>query len=205
MSFKKLNPLLKESLEGLRYDAPLTFQKEVLPVIKSGADAYVIGKKGSGKTTALIIHTIHKLKAEAFEDSPRALFIVENQQKIAELKEEFSKYIRNTDLRVYGTSERYDFEKQKVEIYYGQDIVIGTPAFISKLYFQNALHLGQIQLFVLEDADYLANNNGYNHILRLTESMDKFQSIVIADEWNKRISNYQSGYMSNARVLKCKD
>ncbi len=205
MSFKKLNPLLKESLEDLKFEAPLSFQKEVLPVIKGGADAYVIGKKGSGKTTALIIHTIHKLKAEAFEDSPRALFIVENQQKIAELKEEFSKYTRNTDLRVYGTSERYDFEKQKVEIYYGQDIVIGTPAFISKLYFQNALHLGQIQLFVLEDADYLANNNGYNHILRLTESMDKFQSIITADEWNKRIANYQNGYMSNARLLKYKD
>ena len=62
--------------------------KEVLPIIKGGADAYVIGKKGIGKTAALVIHTIHKLKAEAFEDSPRALFIVENQQKIAELKEE---------------------------------------------------------------------------------------------------------------------
>ncbi|GGI58159.1 DEAD/DEAH box helicase [Winogradskyella haliclonae] len=205
MSFKKLNPLLKESLKTLNFEAPLPFQKEVLPVIKSGADAYVIGKKGSGKTTALIIHTIHKLKAEAFEDSPRALFIVENQQKIAELKEAFSKYTRNTDLRIYGTSERYDFEKQKVEIYYGQDIVIGTPAFISKLYFQNALHLGQIQLFVLDDADYLASNNGYNHILRLTESINKSQSIIIADEWNSKIANYQNSYMSNARILKWSD
>ena len=141
MSFKKLNPLLKKSLEDLKFEAPLPFQKDVLPIIKGGADAYIIGKKGSGKTTALIIHTIHKLKAEAYEDSPRALFIVENQQKIAELKDEFSKYTRNTDLRIYGTSERYDFEKQKVEIYYGQDIVIGTPAFISKLYFQNALQM----------------------------------------------------------------
>jgi len=185
MSFKKLNPLLKESLENLKFDAPLPFQKEVLPIIKGGADAYVIGKKGCGKTTALIIHTIHKLKAQAFEDSPRALFIVENQQKIAELKDEFS--------------------KQKVEIYYGQDIIIGTPAFISKLYFQNALHLGQIQLFVIEDADYMGRNNAYNHVLRLTESMDKFQSVIIADELNSKIANYQNGYMNNARVLKSKD
>ncbi|WP_295833936.1 DEAD/DEAH box helicase [uncultured Winogradskyella sp.] len=205
MSFKKLNPLLKESLENLEFDAPLPFQKEVLPIIKGGADAYVIGKKGIGKTAALVIHTIHKLKAEAFEDSPRALFIVENQQKIAELKDEFSKYIRNTDLRVYGTSERYDFEKQKVEIYYGQDIIIGTPAFISKLYFQNALHLGQIQLFVIEDADYMGRNNAYNHVLRLTESMDRFQSVITADEINSKIANYQNGYMNNARVLKFKD
>ena len=169
------------------------------------ADAYVIGKKGQGKTTALIIHIINKLKVEAFEDSPRALIIVENQQKIIELEEEFKKYTQNTDLRVYATSERYDFEKQKVAIYYGQDIVIGTPAFISKLYFQNAIHLGQIQVFALDDANYLGRHNSYNHILRLTESMDKFQSIIIANEWNSRIANYQNNYMSNARVLKAKN
>lgn len=205
MSFKKLNPLLKETLANLEFEGFLPFQKEVMPIIKGGADAYVIGKQGSGKTTALIIHTINKLKAEAFEDSPRALIIVENQQKIAELKEEFEKFTKNTNLRVYGTSERYDFEKQKVEIYYGQDIVIGTPAFISKLYFQNALHLGQIQLFALEDADYLGRNNGYNHILRLTESMDKFQSIIIAEDLNSKIKNYQDRYMFNARLIKYKD
>lgn len=205
MSFKKLNPLLKESLTTLNIEAPLTFQKEVLPIIKGGADAYIIGGKGSGKTTALIFHTIHKLKAEAFEDSPRALIIVENQEKANLLKDEFSRYTKNTDLRVYATSERYDFEKQKVEIYYGQDIVIGTPSFITKLYFQNALHLGEVQVFALDDTDYLGRHNTYNHILRLTESMGKFQSIIIADEWNPKIANYQKGYMSNARVIKFKN
>jgi len=202
MSFKKLNPILKESLEVLNFEAPLPFQKQVLSIIKGGADAYIIGKKGIGKTTTLIIYTIHKLKAAAFEDSPRALIIVENQEKVNHLRDEFVRFSRNTDLRVYATSERYDFEKQKVEIYYGQDIVIGTPAFISKLYFQNAIHIGQVQVFALDEADYLGRHNSYNHILRLTESMDKFQSIIIADEWNSKIANYQKGYMSNARILK---
>ncbi|MBT8245359.1 MAG: DEAD/DEAH box helicase [Winogradskyella sp.] len=202
MSFKKLNSLLKESLATLKIEEPLPFQKKVMPIIKGGADAYVVGKEGSGKTTALIIYTIHKLKAEAFEDSPRALILVENQEKVNQLKDEFNRYSKNTDLRIYATSERYDFEKQKVEIYYGQDVVIGTPSFITKLYFQNALHIGQVQVFALDDAGYLGRNNAYNHILRLTESMDKFQSIIIANEWNSKIANYQNGYMSNARVLK---
>ena len=205
MSFKKLNPLLKESLEHLKFETPLAFQKQILPVIKSGADAYVIGEKNSGKTSALIMYTIHKLKAEAYEDSPRALILVENQEKVNALRDEFLRFTSNTDLRVYATSERYDFEKQKVEIYYGQDIVIGTPTFITKLYFQNALHIGEVQIFALDDADYLGRYNSYNHILRLTESMGKFQSLIIADEWNSKIANYQNGYMNNARILKIKD
>ncbi|MFD1064023.1 DEAD/DEAH box helicase [Winogradskyella litorisediminis] len=205
MSFKKLHPLLKASLEHNNIDKILPFQKQILPIIKSGADAYIIGQKGLGKTTALIIHVINKLKAEAFEDSPRALILVENQEKVNALYDEFLKYTSNTDLRVYAASEKYDFEKQKIAIYYGQDIVIGTPAFITKLYFQNAIHLGQIQVFATDDTDHLSKKNAFNHILRLTESMDKFQSIIIADEWNKRIANFQDGYMANARMLKFKE
>lgn len=204
MSFKKLNPLLKETLTNLEIETPLSFQKKILPIIKSGSDAYIIGEKGSGKTTALIIYTIHKLKAEAFEDSPRALFIVENQDKVLKLEEAVLKFTANTNLRVYATSERYDFEKQKVAIYYGQDIVIGTPSFLTKLYFQNAIHLGQIQIFATDDTDHLGRKNAYNHILRLTESMEKFQSIIIADDWNSKIANYQNGFMANARILKKK-
>lgn len=204
MSFKKLNPLLKETLSKLNFEALLPFQKQIMPIIKSGSDAYIIGEKGSGKTTALILYTIHKLKAKAFEDSPRAIFIVENQDKVLKLEEEILRFTANTNLRVYATSAPYDFEKQKVAIYYGQDIVIGTPAFMTKLYFQNAIHLGQVQIFATDDTDHLGRKNAYNHILRLTESMDKFQSIVIADEWNSKIANFQSGFMTNARLVKKK-
>lgn len=201
MSFKKINLILQETLKDLNFEAPLPFQKQILSVIKGGSDAYIVGEKGIGKTTALIIHTINKLNATAFEDSPRALIIVENQQEANLLAENFKKFTANTNLRVYTTIERYDFEKQKVAIYYGQDIVIGTPAFVSKLYFQNAIHLGQIQLFALDDANNLMKNNAYNHILRLTESMDKFQSVIIADKMNTKISNYQNNFMHNARVI----
>lgn len=205
MSFKKLHPLLKQTIESLNLEQPTAFQKQILPVIKSGSDAYIIGEKNSGKTSALIMYTIHKLKAEAYEDSPRALILVENQENVNALRDEFLRYTSNTNLRIYATSERYDFEKQKVEIYYGQDIVIGTPGFITKLYFQNALHLGEIQIFALDDADYLARHNSYNHILRLTESMSKFQSLIIANDWNTKIANYQKGFMSHARVIKIKE
>lgn len=202
MSFKKLHPLLKESLEHNGFETSNAFQKKVLPVIKGGADAYIIAEKGSGKTMVSLIHTINKLKAEAFEDSPRAVIIVETKDKANVLKEEFEIFTKNTDLRVYAAYDEYDIEKQKTEIYVGQDIVIATPTRLSKLYFLNGIHLGQIQLFILEDADYLIKNNAYNHILRLTESLHKCQYLIIADEWNKRIANYQSSFMSNARILK---
>ncbi|WP_299118995.1 DEAD/DEAH box helicase [uncultured Winogradskyella sp.] len=204
MSFKKLHPLLKESLEHVGFETSNAFQKKVLPKLKGGADAYVIAPKGSGKTTALIIAAIHKLKAEAFEDSPRAIIVVKDKQEALALKGEFERFTKNTDLRLYALYDEYDIEKQKTEIYPGQDIVIATPARLSKLYFLNGIHLGEIQLFAIEDADYLGRNNAYNHILRLSESLNKCQFVIVADELNSKIKNYQNSFMSNAYLVQDK-
>ncbi len=202
MSFKKLHPLLKESLENAGFETSNAFQKKVLPTLKGGSDAYIIAPKGSGKTTALIIATIHKLKAAAFEDSPRAIIVVKDKADALVLMDEFERFIKNTDLRVYALYDEYDIEKQKTEIYPGQDIVIATPARLSKLYFLNGIHLGEVQLFAIEDADYLGRNNAYNHILRLSESMTKCQFVITADTMNTRIQNYQNAFMHNAQMVK---
>jgi len=204
MSFKKLHPLLRESLDYAGFETSNAFQKKVLPILKGGADTYVIAPKGSGKTTALIIATIHKLKAAAFEDSPRAIIVVKDKTDALALKEKFERFTKNTDLRLYALYDEYEIEKQKTEIYPGQDIVIATPARLSKLYFLNGIHLGEIQLFAIEDADYLGRNNAYNYILRLSESLTKCQYVIVADEMNSKIKNYQNAFMSNAQLIKGK-
>ncbi|WP_418638391.1 DEAD/DEAH box helicase [Winogradskyella sp.] len=204
MSFKKLHPLLKESLENAGYETSNPFQKKVLPILKGGSDAYVIAPKGSGKSTALIITAIHKLKAAAFEDSPRAIIVAKDKADVLKLMEEYERFTKNTDLRIYALYDEYDIEKQKTEVYYGQDIVIATPSRLSKLYFLNGIHLGEVQLFAIEDADYLGRNNAYNHILRLSESLNKCQFVIIADDMNSRIKNYQNAFMSNAHLIKSK-
>ena len=80
MSFKKLNIPLKESLERLGITTPTPFQATILPKVKGGADVFGIAPEGSGKTTAMIINTMQKLKREAFDDSPRALIFVKDKK-----------------------------------------------------------------------------------------------------------------------------
>ncbi len=201
MSFKKLHHILKDKLEAFGFETPTPLQKKVLPLIKGGSDAYIIAPNNSGKTTALILHTVNKLKAMAYEDSPRALIVVENKEKALALESAFKKYTNATDLRIYTVYDSYDIEKQKNEIYPGQDIIIATPARLSKLYFLNGIHIGEIQIFAIEDADYLGRNNSYNLLLRLAESTKKCQFIITADTMNPKITNYKNTFMSNALEL----
>jgi len=201
MSFKKLNPLLKEALEKQGFKSPLPFQKAILPKLKSGANMYGIAPSGSGKTTALIIAIIHKLNAEAVEDSPRALIMVKDKQAALDLKEQFEVFTKLTDFRIYCAYEEYDLEKQREEIYYGVDILIVTPKRLNKLYFMNSLHLGQLQLFAIEDAEFLIRNNYNSDVLRVTESLHKCQYVILAESMHQRYERLQESFMYNSQIL----
>ncbi|EGV42951.1 DEAD/DEAH box helicase [Bizionia argentinensis JUB59] len=202
MSFKKFHPLLKEALQDQNMEAPLPFQKEILPKLKGGMDVYGVAPEGSGKTTALILAIVHKLKAEAFEDSPRALIMVKDKEAALHLKDQFEMFTNETDLRVYCAYDEYDLEKQKNEIYVGVDIVIATPKRLNKLYFLNGIHLGQLQIFAMEDAEFLMRNNYQNDVLRVVDSLKKCQYVILTEKMSPKLKSLQENMMSNAHIVK---
>ena len=126
---------------------------------KGGANVFGLAPKNSGKTDALIISTIQKLKAEAYQDSPRALIFVKDKKAALDLESNFKRFTRGTDLRVYAAYDEYNIDFQKDEIYYGQDIIITTTKRLSKLYLINGIHIGEVQLLIVEDGQFLASRN----------------------------------------------
>ena len=62
MPFKKLNQFLLDKIAELGLEEPTPLQKELIPKIKSGANIFAVGEKGSGKTEALIISVLQKLQ-----------------------------------------------------------------------------------------------------------------------------------------------
>jgi superfamily II DNA/RNA helicase len=201
MSFKKLTPLLKESLNSIGHEAPTLFQKAVLPKLKGGANIFGIAPKDSGKTDGLIISTIQKLNAQAYQDSPRALIFVKDKKAALELESNFKRFTRRTDLRVYAAYDEYNIDFQKDEIYYGQDIIITTPKRLSKLYLINGIHLGEVQFLAIEDAQFLAANNLHADIIRLSESIKKCQYAIFADKYYPKFKKFESAFMSNSQLI----
>ncbi|PHS06367.1 MAG: DEAD/DEAH box helicase [Kordia sp.] len=201
MSFKKLNIPLKESLERLGITTPTLFQATILPKVKGGADVFGIAPEGSGKTTAMIINTMQKLKSEAFDDSPRALIFVKDKKAALNLEEEFKKFTKGTDLRVYSVYDEQGIDHQKDDIYYGVDVIIATPKRLNKLYHINGVHLGELQLLIVEDAEFLAKNSLHADIARLTESIKKCQYLIFADRYYPKFDRFQNSFMSNAQLI----
>lgn len=201
MSFKKIHPTLRENIERIGITSPTAFQKEVISKIKGGSSLFAIATKGDGKTTAMIIATIQKLGAAAFEDSPRALIYVKDKQSALELAEKFRDYTYGTDLRVYCAYEEHNIELQREEIYLGTDIVIATPKRLSRIFYLNGIHLGQLKLFMVEDSEFLVKASDFSDVIRIPESIEKCQYIMFGTKFDKRMEKMHDSFMYNAEII----
>ncbi len=202
MPFKKLNAELLETINRIGMVEPLPFQEKVLQKIKSGSNIYAIGPDGIGKTTAIIISTLNKLNLEAFDDAPRAIILVKDKEAALELEAAFKVFTRGSDLRIYAAYEELKIELQREAIYLGVDIVIATPKRLSKLYFQNGINLKLLQLFIIEDAEFLAKVNFTTEIIRLSESISKCQYLIFTRQMERKLEVFNTHFMSNSIVIR---
>lgn len=205
MPFKKLNIPLQEALERLHIDSPTPFQKKSISKIKSGANFFGIAPNGAGKTTAMIISTLQNLNSGAYMDAPRALIYVKDKEAALELEEKFKEFIRYMDLRVYCAYNEQNIDHQKDDIYAGMDIVIGTPSRINKLFSITGIHLGELQLLIIDDVEDLAKRSINNDIYRISQSVTKCQYLVFAENWNDRLDKLQDTFMTNPQIVRIKD
>jgi len=204
MPFKKLIQSLKDTLENKGFNEPLAFQKSILSKIKGGASLFCIAPLGAGKTTSIILSVVQKLKGEAFEDAPRALILVKDKQAALDLELEFNTFLRGTDLRVYCAYDEKSIDTQREEIYVGVDIVIATPKRLNKIFFLNGINLNKLQMFIIEDAEFLFRNNNLAEITRTPESIGKCQYLVFSTTFDNRFERWRESFMYNAQVVKSK-
>lgn len=197
MPFRKLNTPLKEALTRLEIETPTPFQKKSISKIKSGANFYGIAPAGAGKTTTIIVSTIQKLNSEAYMDAPRALIYVKDKEAALDLEEKFKTFTRYMDLRVYAAYDEKNIDHQKDDIYAGADIVIATPSRINKLFSITGIHLGELQLLIIEDAHELLKRTANDAIYRISQSITKCQYLVFSESWNAKLEKLEETFMTN--------
>ncbi len=201
MPFKKLNSDIKESLERLQITTPTPFQHSSIPVIKSGANVYCVAPKNSGKTTTLILTTLHILKCEAIGNAPRAVVLVENKEKAMELYHAFLSFTKNNSLRVYVGYEELHVDVQKSEIFEGIDILISTVKSMNRLFLLNGVNTAHLKIFSIDDAEFLLPSSETSTILSLTQSIKKCQYVLYSEKLDPRLKHFESYFMEPSKVV----
>lgn len=201
MPFKKLNASIKNKLEELEISIPTIFQTKSIPVIKSGANIYCIAPKDSGKTTTLILTTIHKLKCKEVGAAPRALILVENNEEALELYNTFLTYTKHTSLRVYFGDEKEHIDLLKSEIFEGIDILIATPKIVNKLLLLEGLNTTQVKIFCIDNAEFLVDKTSYTALMAITQSIHKCQYVIYSEKLTPILKRFESYFMQYSKKV----
>ncbi|MBY0426150.1 MAG: DEAD/DEAH box helicase [Cytophagales bacterium] len=162
MSFSALGlsgPLL-QAIADMSYTQPYPIQREAIPVIIAGKDVYGIAQTGSGKTASFVLPILERLqgKRPSSHRHVRALILVPTRELAMQVCEVCQSLGANLPTRlksvaVYGG---VSINPQMIAVQHAE-IIIATPGRLLDLIDKNALHLSQVEILVLDEADKMLN------------------------------------------------
>ncbi|MCD7915333.1 MAG: DEAD/DEAH box helicase [Tannerellaceae bacterium] len=171
MTFKELNmmePLLK-ALHQKGYQNPTPIQQQAIPVALDGRDVLGLAQTGTGKTAAFALPILQLLATAGSTKNNkrkiRALILTPTRELAIQIAECFREYGSYTSLRhcvIFGGV------KQKVQtdqLNRGVDVLIATPGRLLDLMNQGFVDLGNVQHFVLDEADRMLDM-GFIHDIK---------------------------------------
>ena len=200
MFLKKINLNLNLSLLENGFTEANELQEETFSLIKSGNDLVISSPDTSGKTTTLALNIIQRLD-QSYEQSPRALVIVQNKEKVLELVEIFEKLNRYNQLRIYHTYEQTDIDNDKNLISVGIDVLIGTPKKLTDLFSGAGFDINRLKMFIVDDLDIILKNRQEQLITRLSEAIEKTQRIFTVSEITDKVEILSEKLMPNPTYI----
>ncbi|UWY28321.1 DEAD/DEAH box helicase [Flavobacterium sp. TR2] len=186
MKLKKINEKLQDGLVENGLTEANALQMETFSTIKSGADCVIVSPKGSGKTTTIVLNVIQQLAGKT-EESPRALIIVEDKEKMTAMVELFEKFGKYTNLEVYGVHDKGDMDYDKNYVSTGIDVLIGTPTKLNDMFSTAGYNVNRLKMFIIDDADPILKLRHDPKITRISNSIAKVQRIIFTETLTERI------------------
>lgn len=187
MNLKKINPNLQSALIELGLTEPNPIQQDTFSTLKSGADCVIVSPPKSGKSSTIGLNVIQQLVA-AGEESPRALVIVEDKEKVLAMMEIFHQFGMYTNLRVFGVHEKGDMDYDKNYISTGIDVLIGTPTRLNEMFSSAGFNVNRLKMFIVDDADVILKQRHETKIMRLSDSISKTQRLIFSEAVTERVA-----------------
>jgi ATP-dependent RNA helicase RhlE len=175
MTFDSLGlsaPLLR-AVAGLEFTEPTPVQAAAIPAILGGGDVWASARTGSGKTAAFLLPVLERL-ASAPGASPRpvrVLVLVPTHELAAQIGDAARNLGQHLPAppKVCVVVGGVSINPQMMALRGGADVVIATPGRLLDLVGRNALHLGNLQVLVLDEADRLLSLGFADELGRVLE------------------------------------
>jgi ATP-dependent RNA helicase RhlE len=163
-----LSESITRALAEEKYVTPTPIQAQTIPLVLSRRDVIGIAQTGTGKTAAFALPILHHLAANprrVERKGCRVLVLSPTRELSGQILDSFRVYGRhlriNSALVIGGVS----MGAQVRSLLNGVDVLVATPGRLIDLVQSNALRLGEVEFFVLDEADRMLDM-GFIHDIR---------------------------------------
>jgi ATP-dependent RNA helicase RhlE len=204
MTFDKLD-LIEPILNALKHEGyiqPTPIQEISIPIVLKGQDLLGCAQTGTGKTAAFAIPILQLLQLNKGNDrAPRkikSLIVTPTRELAIQIGESFAAYGRFMNLRhtvVFGGVPQ---SQQVGALRLGVDILIATPGRLLDLINQGYVKLGDVSLFVLDEADRMLDMGFIHDVKKLIKLLPvKRQSLFFSATMPESIRVLASTILTN--------
>jgi ATP-dependent RNA helicase RhlE len=154
--FAALIEPLQRAVAEEGYTVPTPIQQQAIPYLLEGRDLLGCAQTGTGKTAAFTLPLLQEMtetKKVAPGGKPRALILTPTRELAAQIGDSIKTYGRHlkvTHTVIFGGVGQ---NPQVQSLRRGLDVVVATPGRLLDLMAQGHVHLDQIELFILDEAD----------------------------------------------------
>ncbi|MCB0770212.1 MAG: DEAD/DEAH box helicase [Flavobacteriales bacterium] len=170
-----LSEVLLKVLEGSTYKRPTPIQEQAIPAVLFGKDVLGIAKTGSGKTAAYVLPVLQQLLEARWNMQSRhvpVLVLVPTRELATQVEAVFNELSiglpeRVRTMAVFGG---VSINPQMIGMQ-GVQVLIATPGRLLDLVDSKAVHLSEVKILVLDEADKVLD-------LGFKEEVDRVLSLL---------------------------
>jgi len=165
--FGLAEPILR-ALSEERYVTPTPIQAQAIPLLLAKRDVIGIAQTGTGKTAAFALPILNHLAATPTRPQPkgcRVLVLSPTRELSGQILDSFRTYGRHLRIQSTLAIGGVSMGAQVRALARGVDVLVATPGRLLDLVHSNALRLGSVETFVLDEADRMLDM-GFIHDIR---------------------------------------
>jgi ATP-dependent RNA helicase DeaD len=152
-----LEAALLTTLETLGYEEPTPIQREAIPPLLAGRDLLGRAATGTGKTAAFALPLLQRLAHSARQPHPSVLILVPTRELAIQVSEAVQRYGKEQRIAVLAVYGGQAIRPQLLALKRGVDVVVATPGRALDHIRRKTLHLQNLQIVVLDEADEMLN------------------------------------------------
>mgnify|MGYP001261168362 CR=1 FL=1 len=199
-----LSKKLLEAVESEGYTNPTPVQEQSIPPLLAGRDVLGVAQTGTGKTAAFALPVLQILSRSKTHGKRhiKALILSPTRELAAQIGERFSAYGENLDIRHKVIFGGVNQNPQVRALQKGIDILVATPGRLLDLINQGHIDIGNVEFFVLDEADRMLDMGFIRDIQKVLKLLpNKRQNLLFSATMPKSISDLAGSFLNNAVMI----